>query len=303
MDDPLPATPDYTMGFSEEFIHALRRFTADTSAAHLLPCLRPGQRLLDFGCGPGTISSGLAGAVAPGEMHGVDMEESQVELARSVARAHGRDNAQFHVGDVTDLPFDDGYFDVAHCSNVLMHVPDTAAVLDEIMRVLKPGGILACREMIVDASFSHPTLGVLDRAWDMFADLLIADDGHPNMGKRLKNHVVAAGFANVRIQLTFDSFSAPADVMFIYGVAQQWFLSPEITEAAIKYGASTRELCDSIGAAYEDWLAHPGAFAAVAYGEALATRPSFDGGGGGTSKPSRRERLPASLTPPTLPLS
>lgn len=303
MGDLGSATPDYTMGFSEEFVHALQRFTAETSAAHLLPCLRPGQRLLDFGCGPGTISSGLAGAVAPGEMHGVDMEESQVELARSVARAHGRDNAQFHVGDVTDLPFADSYFDVAHCSNVLMHVPDTAAVLDEMMRVLKPGGTLACREMIVGSSFSNPTFGVLDRAWDMFADLLIADDGHPDMGKRMKSHIVAAGFSNVRMSLTFDSFSAPGDVMFIYGIAQQWFLSPEIMEAAIKYGASTRELCDSIGAAYEDWIAHPGAFAAVAYGEALATRPSFDGGGGGTPTASRRERAPASLTPPPLPLS
>ena len=128
------ATPNYTMGYSEEFMEALRRYTAESNAAHLLPQLRPGLRALDFGCGPGTISVGLAKAVHPGEMHGVDMEESQVELARAVARSQGQDNAIFHVGDVTDLRFGDNFFDVAHCHNVLTHVPDTRAVLEEVKR-------------------------------------------------------------------------------------------------------------------------------------------------------------------------
>ena len=53
----------------------------------------------------------------------------------------------FMVGDVTDLPFDDNSFDVAHCHAVLMHVPDTSKTLAEVMRVLKPGGIIASREI------------------------------------------------------------------------------------------------------------------------------------------------------------
>ena len=113
--------------------------TAEASAAYLLPYLRPGLRVLDFGCGPGNISVGLAKAAAPGELHGVDMEESQIELARAVAAAYGRDNTIFHAGDVTNMPFEDDFFDVAHCHNVLMHIPDTGAVLAEVKRVLKPG--------------------------------------------------------------------------------------------------------------------------------------------------------------------
>ena len=69
---------------------------------------------------------GLAKAVEPGEFHGVDMEESQIAIARSAAKGGGHDNATFHVGDVTKLPFEDGYFDVAFCHTVLTHVPDTA---------------------------------------------------------------------------------------------------------------------------------------------------------------------------------
>ena len=153
------STPDYTMGFSEEMLEALRRFTAEANAAYLLPYLRPGLRVLDFGCGPGTISVGLAKAVAPGELHDVDMEESQVDLARSTAETNGQDNAIFHVADVTEMPFEDGFFDVAHCHNVLMHIPDTAAALAEVKRVLRLGGIIGCREMICESSFTHPDFG------------------------------------------------------------------------------------------------------------------------------------------------
>ncbi len=267
------ATPDYTMGFSEEMLESLRRYTAEASAAYLLPYLRPGLRILDVGCGPGNISVGLARAVAPGQLHGVDMEESQIELARAVAEANGRDNAIFHVSDAADLPFEDGFFDIAHCHNVLMHIPDTASVLAEMKRVLKPGGIIGCREMICGSSFTHPDFGVIRRAWDMFEDLLAADDGHPQMGKELKNRIVEAGFTNVRVSASFDIYDTPADVAFIHAFANQWFLSPEIMEAAIKYGAATQELCDAIRDAYERWKDHPGAFCGLAFGEVVAGRP------------------------------
>ena len=273
MTDLVSSTPDYTMGFSEEMLESLRRYTAEASAAYLLPYLRPGLRVLDFGCGPDTISVGLAKAIDPGELHGVDMEESQIELARSVAQVGGQDNAIFHVADVIDLPFDNGFFDVAHCHNVLMHIPDTRAVLAEVKRVLKPGGIIGCREMICASSFTHPDFGVIRSSWDMFEDLLAADDGHPQIGKDLKFHFVEAGFENIRVTGSFDMYNTAPDVAFIYGFAQQWFLSPEIMEAAIKYGASTQELCDRISAAYDKWKDHPGALCGLAFGEAVANKP------------------------------
>ncbi len=273
MTDAESGTPDYTMGFSEEFIQALRRYAAETHARHLLPHLKPGQRVLDLGCGPGTISVGLAKAVEPGELYGVDMEESQVELAKAIAQSDGQDNATFQVGDVLDLPFEDDFFDVAHFHNVLMHVPDTAAALREARRVLKSGGLVSAREMIGESSFTAPDFGVIRKAWDMFEDLLAADDGHPQMGKEMKTHFIEAGFTDVRTNLSFDVYDTPEDVIFIYGIAQLWFLSPEITEAAIKYGASTQKLCDDIGIAYERWKDHPGALCGVGHGELIAVNP------------------------------
>ena len=199
MADRSPATPDYTMGYTEEFLQLLDRRSAETHAAYLLPHLKPGDRVLDFGCGPGTITVGLARAVEPGEVHGIDMEESQIAMARAAAEAGGHANAKFHVGDATALPFDDNSFDVAHCHAVLMHVPDTAGVLSEVKRVLKPGGIVASREMFVESSFLEPSDENVGAAWTTFSRLLAANGGHPQMGKELRDTFQQAGFSDVRV--------------------------------------------------------------------------------------------------------
>ena len=268
------ATPDYTVGFGSGALRSLQRYTAASNAAYLLPYLRPGLRVLDFGCGPGSISVGLARAVAPGELHGVDMEASQVELARSAAEESGQDNALFHVGDVTNLPFEDGAFDVAHCHNVLMHVPDTRAALAEVMRVLKPGGVIGCREMICASSFMRPDPDGRRVMWNLHEDLVAAGDGHPQMGRDLKRIMVEAGFASTRAAASFDIYGSSEDVEFARNMLIEWLLSPEITETAIKYGAATSQLCEEIRAAVEEWSVRPGAVIGVAFGEAVANKPS-----------------------------
>ena len=178
------ATPDYTMGYGEEMLETQLRATAENSAKFLLPYLRPGLRVLDFGCGPGTISVGLARATAPGEMHGVDME-----------------------------------------------------------------------------------------SWDMFTDLLAADDGHPQMGKDMKGHILEAGFANIRMSASFSVYNSPVQIANIHRLISQWLLSPEVADAAIKYGASSERLVNDLQVAYDRWKEHPGALFTFAYGEAIANKP------------------------------
>ena len=269
-----PGTPDYTIGFSDEAVQQLSRNTAATSAAYLLPHLKPGQRVLDFGCGPGSISVGLAEAVAPGgELHCVDMEESQVELARGLAAAQGLDNLRFHVADVTNLPFEDGFFDAVHGHDVLSHVPDTRTALAEVKRTLKPGGVIGCRELICESSFAHPDFGVLRKSWDIYEDIVTTDGGHPQMGKELKTCLAEAGFADIRVTGSFDMYDTPEDVAFIHRFIHRWLLAPEMTETALKYGAGTEEQFRLISEGYDRWKDHPGALLAIAFGEALAVKP------------------------------
>ena len=273
MNDHTNEEQDYTMGYSEEFLQLLHRRSAESHAAHLLPHLAPGLNVLDFGCGPGTISVGLATGVAPGELHGIDKEESQINLARSAAVAGGHDNATFHVGDVSDLPFEDNSFDVAHCHAVLMHVPDTKATLAEVKRVLKPGGIISGREFILSSSFLEPGAEETAPAWEIFGSLLAANGGHPQMGRELKRILLEAGFTDVRATASFDFFSSNEDVAFFHAFIMEWFYSPEVIAAATKFGLATQEQFDEWREGIDEWKNHPGAVGAIGFGEAIATKP------------------------------
>ena len=266
-------TPTYTMGYSEEFQQMLKRRNAADNAAHLLPHLEPGLRVLDFGCGPGTISVGLAKAVEPGELHGIDIEGSQIAMARSAAAAGGHDNAFFRIADVTDIPYDDDSFDVAHCHTVLNHVPDTQAALAEVKRVLKRGGIVSGREMIGEANFFAPGSSDVDGAMKTFLRLLEANGGHPQMGKDLKRVFFKAGFADIEAGASFETYSTVNDIYFFHAFAGGWFFSPETVKAVTKHGLATREQIDEWRSSLDEWRDTPGAISAIAWGHAIARKP------------------------------
>lgn len=109
--------------------------------------LRPGQRVLDLGCGEGrhAITAWLEAPV-----HVVGLDLSARDLATAAGRAGdfpappGADRSlTFLRGSGLTLPFADASFDCVICAEVLEHIPDYQRVLDEIRRVLKPGGVLA----------------------------------------------------------------------------------------------------------------------------------------------------------------
>lgn len=263
------STANYTMGYSDDFQKLLRRRNAGSSAAHLLPHLEPGMRVLDFGCGPGTISVGLAEAVKPGELFGVDMEASQIKIARAAAEAGGHRNAVFQTADVTSLPFEDDSFDVAHCHAVLMHAPDTAAVLAEARRVLKPGGIISSREMFVDSSFLEPSMR---GGWETFARLIKANGGHPQIGRELRRLFIETGFQDISAGVSFEPFCTDEDIDFLHGFVTGWFFSPVTVEAAAKHGIATLEQFDGWRRELDEWKDAPGALAAFAWGEATGRK-------------------------------
>ena len=124
--------------------HASR--TAMTQAAYILPYLQPGMRLLDVGCGPGSITIGLAEHLAPGAVDALDIEQRRLDQAAALARENDVQNVQFHLGSAYQLPFPDNMFDVVFEHMVLMHLSEPTVALKEAYRVLKPGGIFGGRD-------------------------------------------------------------------------------------------------------------------------------------------------------------
>ena len=196
-----------------------------------------------------------------------------MEISRQLAEKYDFKNAVFEVGDVTRLPFDNGCFDVVNCCDILAYIPDIAAVLSEVRRVLRPGGLVHCREMIIDACFAHPHYEAMKRGWEIFADLLLADDGHPQIGKDLHFRLEEAGFANLRMSPIFETYAEAEDVQRFYTLVRNWFLADEIAQAAQSYGAAMQEELVRLSEALELWKDQPGAHAAIAFGRAIGVRP------------------------------
>ncbi len=123
-------------------------WNADYFERIILPLLDlpQGGRVLDVGCGNGGISFLLAGLRPDLHITGLDLEPKPLEDAASLAARSGFTNLNFEQGDAHQLRFGAGVFDAVLCQTVLTHVRDAQAVIAEMARVLKPGGVFFAAE-------------------------------------------------------------------------------------------------------------------------------------------------------------
>ena len=103
MNNPKDKSEIYQHGHHASVVRSHAKRTAEADAAFFLPLLKPGMRLLDVGCGPGSITAGPAARVAPGETIGIDPSPSVIEIAKSLAR--DIPGLSFETGSIYDVPF------------------------------------------------------------------------------------------------------------------------------------------------------------------------------------------------------
>jgi arsenite methyltransferase len=137
---------EWLVGIPESSIESF----AGTGNPFSLGELRPGERVVDVGCGAGIDSLIAAKKVAPGgRVIGVDMTPSMLEKARHAANETGLSNVEFREGYAEVLPVEDGWADVVISNGVLNLMPDKAAALEEMSRVLGPDGRLQIGDILV----------------------------------------------------------------------------------------------------------------------------------------------------------
>ena len=123
---------------------------AGTGNPFSLGKLRPGERVVDIGCGAGIDSLIAAKKVGPeGQVIGLDMTPSMLEKARRAAEEAQLKNVEFREGYAEALPVEDGWADVVISNGVLNLMPDKTAALEEMSRVLKPRGRLQIGDILV----------------------------------------------------------------------------------------------------------------------------------------------------------
>ena len=121
-----------------------------------LMLLKPGDRVLDLGCGPGTDTVALGREVGPtGQVHGVDYDEAMVAQANARAQAEGVGAwVSHHHASASALPWPTGFFDASRSERVFQHLLDPERAFDELLRVTKPGGPL----VVIDGDWATLTI-------------------------------------------------------------------------------------------------------------------------------------------------
>jgi arsenite methyltransferase len=192
------------LGYSEEWIAALPPGAvvsmAGTGNPFALGAIDPGERVIDCGSGAGADALIAARLVGPtGRVIGVDMTPEMLRKASANAASAALDNVEFRQGLLERLPIETGWADVVISNGVLNLVPDKAAALAEMHRVLRPGGRLQAADLVLGRSVSSSAKQDVGLWTGCIAGGLLEDE--------LRELVSAAGFVDVQVVSGVDVFA------------------------------------------------------------------------------------------------
>lgn len=260
----------YTHGYGAAVMAGHRRRTAENSAAHLVPHLRSGDRLLDLGSGAGIITADLARIVGHENLTAVEVAEEAAALTRGELAAQGIEGSEVVLADGSALPFADDTFDVVHAHQVLQHVADPVGVLREARRVTRPGGIIAIRDSDYGGFRWFPQSEVLDRWLACYLDAARRNGGSPDAGRRLLSWARAAGFEDITVSSSTWCY-ATEEEKEVWAITWSGRLrGGALADSLQRHGLMGPEAREQAARAFEQWARQPDGWFSVLHGEILA---------------------------------
>ena len=259
----------YTHGHHRSVVAHHGSRTAEDSAAFLLPHLEPGMRLLDVGCGPGSITVGLAKRVAPGRVVGLDVADTILATATEAVERSGLHNVEIQHGSVYGLDVDSDSFDVVFAHQVLQHLTDPVAALREMKRVTAPGGLVAVRDVDYATFAWHPPHPNLTRWLALYHEVTAHNDAQADAGRYLLAWSREAGFEDIVISTSSWSYGDEAGRAFWGSGWVERSVHSSFARQALEYGLSTAEELADISDAWAWWRDQPDGYLAMMHTEAL----------------------------------
>ena len=190
-----------------------------TSAAFFAPYVQPGMRLLDCGCGPGSLTLDFAEAIAPGEVIGVDNDERVLDRARAAAAERGTTNVSFQLGNIYQLELENESVDAVWTSSLMQWLDKPVKALREVLRVLKPGGVYASRDRDRGGDIFGNGNRLVGRALNLhYWQNELATGGSFHFGGRLRGLMLKAGFEKVTTGASYENHGDREGAQFIVGL-------------------------------------------------------------------------------------
>jgi ubiquinone/menaquinone biosynthesis C-methylase UbiE len=163
--------------------------------------LRPGMKVLDLACGPGFISCELAKLAGEGHVTGVDISEELIAVAHQAKASEKVGNAAFSTGNVYELTLPENSFDFVYARFLFQHLEKPQLALKNILRVLKPGGILCVLDIDDNWTSFAPESGAFVKFIRKAGAGQKRKGGNRLIGSQLFGMLNEAGFKNVSTKI------------------------------------------------------------------------------------------------------
>lgn len=169
-----------------EFLHADTKYPA-------------GSRVLEAGCGVGAQTVALARRSPKALITSIDISETSIAVARKAVAANGLTNVEFRQADIFNLPFPVDSFDHVFVCFVLEHLARPVKALQELRKVLKPGGTITLIEGDHGSTYFHPESEAADKAIQCLIELQARAGGNALIGRQVFPLLCQAGFKSARV--------------------------------------------------------------------------------------------------------
>jgi ubiquinone/menaquinone biosynthesis C-methylase UbiE len=201
----------YALGSSAGESARLQRqadeLAADSAALLDRVGLRPGQSVIDLGCGPRGILDMLAGRVSPGgRVVGLDADPAHTAMAAEFAAGRGLDGVEIMTADARSTGLAPGSFDVVHARTLLVNLPAPADVAAEMMRLARPGGWVASMEPDTEYGRCYPPHPAYDRLCEIFTVVFRRNGADPWIGRRVPELLRQAGLGDVQVEASVQMY-------------------------------------------------------------------------------------------------
>jgi SAM-dependent methyltransferase len=269
MSDTTAGRATYMPGHSASQVRHHEWRTAENSAAYLIPVLEemtknhsptasaPYPKLLDVGCGSGTITAAFAKYIPHGHITATDISGEILERAARYVKQKRLPSTliEFQEASVYELPFADASFDVVHASMVLSHLDRPVQAYKEMLRVLRPHGVMANRESDLRMVSIYPSTPGLEKFQEVLLATMSASGGQVAAGPRLLSWALQAGARREQITAGFGtwSYTTPEEKAMWGGSMAERIREGGMRKKAMEMGLCTAGDLESMAKAWEDW--------------------------------------------------
>ena len=261
----LDANAVYTLGSSDSETARLQRQADElrpgNSALLDRVGLRPGQSVIDLGCGPRGILDLLAERVSPGgRVVGIDADPALITMAAEFAAARGLDGVEVMAADARHTGLPSGSFDLVHTRTLLVNVPEPARVVAEMTRLARPGGVVAAMEPDCEYELCYPPHPAMTRIREIFPVVFARNGADPHIGRRVPELFRQAGLADVDVEATVRVYpKGHSRRTILLDLVQS--MRPQVLELGLASGAELDELDAAARAHLDDphtvLMSHP----------------------------------------------